>query len=301
MILKMKVKSMNLLKMVIGERNYTKFLFKKIQGYPLNLRDPKTLSEKIQWVKLNCNIENLGSFVDKYEVRKYVKEKVGPKYLIPLLGVYNKVDDIDFDILPNKFVIKATHSSGWNIIVSNKKELIILDTKILINKWLNSSFYKLTGERNYKDIKPRVVIEEMIVDPSGDLKDYKFFCFHGKVKFIQLDGNRHENHKRNLYSPSWDLLDVAYEHGNISGNIGKPHLLKEMVDIAEKLSEDFEFVRVDLYYNSQEIYFGELTFTPGQGFEKFSDIKVDTEFGKYLDVYKINEFQIFKGRKGNLN
>lgn len=301
MILKMKVKSMNLLKLVIGERNYTKFLFKKIQGYPLNLRNPKTLSEKIQWVKLNCNIENLGSFVDKYEVREYVKEKVGPKYLIPLLGVYNKIDDIDFDILPNKFVIKATHSSGWNIIVSNKKDLVILDTKILINKWLNSSFYKLTGERNYKDIKPRVVIEEMIVDPSGDLKDYKFFCFHGKVKFIQLDGNRHENHKRNLYSPSWDLLDVAYEHGNISGNIRKPHLLKEMVDIAEKLSEDFEFVRVDLYYNSQEIYFGELTFTPGQGFEKFSDIKVDTEFGKYLDVDKINEFKIFKGRKGNLN
>lgn len=284
MILKLKILFMKLLKSIIGEKNYTKFLFKKRQNYSLDLNNPKSLSEKIQWIKLNCNIEELGVYVDKFEVRKFVENKVGQKYLAPLLGIYSDVNEIDFDALPNSFALKATHASGWNLIVKNKKNLEFTDSKKKVDKWLNSSFYKLTGEKNYKKIHPRVIVEELINDPSGDLKDYKFFCFHGKVKFIQVDGNRHENHKRNLYTKTWEKINVSYEHGNIKNEILKPHLLEEMIEVAEKLAVSFSFVRVDLYYNSENIYFGELTFTPGQGYEKFSDINYDIKFGDYLNL-----------------
>ncbi|MFJ5747618.1 ATP-grasp fold amidoligase family protein [Peribacillus frigoritolerans] len=269
---------------VLGETIYTKLKFNKLQGYKLNLSSPKTLSEKIQWIKIYGNLEILSNYVDKYEVRDYVRKKIGDGYLIPLIGVYENSDKINFSTLPQSFVVKATHASGWNLIVKDKNLVNWKEEKNKIDKWVDSSFYKITRERNYKHIQGRVVVEELIEDQSGDLKDYKFFCFDGQPKFIQVDGDRYENHKRDIYDTDWNKLKVTYQHGNLNKAVPKPEALDKLLEIARQLSSDFKFVRVDLYYTDDKIYFGELTFTPGQGFERFSQKQADIDFGKYLNL-----------------
>lgn len=273
-----------LIKSVLSDEMYTRILFYRTQGYRLNLKSPQTFSEKIQWIKLNVNLEELKDYVDKYNVREYVKRKIGNDYLIPLIGVFKKSDEINFSNLPESFAIKATHASGWNILVRDKSSINLQNVKNTIDLWTNSSFFEITGERNYKDILGRVVIEEFIHDPTGDLKDYKFFCFNGQPRFIQLDSDRHTEHKRDLYDLDWNKINVKYAHENLDEKAPKPVKLREMIEIATKLSEDFHFVRVDLYYTNNLVLFGELTFTPGQGFEKFSDMKIDLEFGKHLNI-----------------
>ncbi|KON82893.1 hypothetical protein AF331_18770 [Rossellomorea marisflavi] len=288
MIKKIRSSSKNIIikivKKCLTEKKYMELIFYRVQGYKLNLNNPKTLSEKIQWMKLYWDLEKLGEYIDKYEVRKYVEKKVGKEFLIPLIGVYENEAQINFEDLPKSFIIKATHASGWNFIVKNKNNINYKEVLDKIAFWTNTSFYNLTGERNYKHVTGRVVIEELVEDPSGDLKDYKFFCFDGQPKFIQVDGDRHEEHKRNIYDTEWNKLDVSYVHGNLAAPIPKPDKLNEMLDVAKKLSSDFKFVRVDLYYTNNKVYFGELTFTPGQGFEKFSNKKYDDEFGGYLNL-----------------
>lgn len=277
-----KRKIINFFRKNLGEVTYTKIKFLILQRYKLNLKTPKTLSEKIQWIKLFADIEVLSKYIDKYEVRDFVKRKIGESYLIPLIGVYDDIEKINFNLLPNSFVIKATHASGWNLIVRDKSQIDWNKEKIIVKKWLESSFYELTGERNYKNIKGRVVIEHLINDPSGDLKDYKFFCFNGHPRFIQVDGDRYENHKRDLYDIGWNKLPVTLQHNNLEKPVPKPELLNKLLQLASCLATDFKFVRVDLYFTGENIYFGELTFTPGQGYERFSSRYVDYNFGQYL-------------------
>jgi hypothetical protein len=279
-----KKKTINIFRTVLGEVNYTKLKFLVLQRYKLNLKSPRSLSEKIQWIKLFGDIENLSKYIDKYEVRDYVKEKIGESYLIPLIGVYKDINEINFSALPNSFIIKATHASGWNLIVRNKSQINWDKEKKIIESWLGSSFYQETGERNYKNIKGRVVIEHLINDPSGDLKDFKFFCFDGKPEFIQVDGDRYGYHKRDLYNTDWSRVPVKLQHENLERPLSKPKLFNELLTIASSLSSDFKFVRVDLYFTGENIYFGELTFTPGQGFERFSPKQVDFNYGNYLKL-----------------
>lgn len=271
-------------KTVLGYKNYTKLFFLKQHGYRVNLKVPTTFSEKIQWIKFHGDIEKLSKYVDKYEVREFVKGRIGEEHLIPLLGVYENADDIDVSSLPNSFVAKATHGMGWNLIVKDKMSLDWVSEKTKINKWIRSSFYKMTGERNYKLIKGRVVVEKLIEDPTGDLKDFKIFCFHGEPKYIQVDGDRFGDHKRDMYDINWKKIDVQYQHPNFSVPVAKPEALDELLDKARKLSKGFDFVRVDLYYTGNHIYFGELTFTPSNGFDRFSRKDVDVEFGKHLSL-----------------
>jgi hypothetical protein len=265
---------------------YSKLLFKKIHGYNLDLKHPKTFSEKIQWMKLFGELEKNGKYVDKHDVRAYVKNIIGDKYLVPSLGCFSEANDIDFDKLPNRFVIKATHASGWNLVVFDKNKLDIVSTKTRINKWINNSFYKKTGERNYKNVPGRVVIEDFIEDPSGDLMDYRFFCYNGIPKFIQVDSYTEEKKKRNIYDINWDKLDVAIGYENIKRYIEKPEKLTEMLEISSKLSKDIPFVRIDLYYANKHIYFGEMTFTPQNGYGKFTPVKYDYIFGEDFKLPK---------------
>ncbi|GHH99565.1 ATP-grasp fold amidoligase family protein [Neobacillus kokaensis] len=258
--------------------------FKKIHGYDLNLENPKTFSEKIQWVKYHGKLERFSKYVDKYEVRQYVKEKIGEQYLIPLISVFDNVDQIDWNMLPESFAMKANHASGWNIIVEDKTMVNQESAKNKMRKWLQSSYYKLFSEANYRNIKPRVVIEELIKDPSGDLKDYKFFCFHGEPKFIQVDGDRFTEHKRDLFDLDWNKLPLKLKFTNFKQSPLKPAALNEMIQLARQLSEGLPFVRVDLYYTNDRIYFGELTFTPGNGLERFSPRYYDELFGNCLDI-----------------
>jgi hypothetical protein len=268
----------------IGKINSLKIKFKRIHGYDLNLKSPKTFSEKIQWIKLFGNLKRFSKYVDKYEVRQYVKERIGEEYLIPLIGVYDKVEQINMDNLPDSFALKATHASGWNLIVNDKTKFIWENKKKQVRKWLNSSYYQRTGEANYRNIKPRVVIEELIKDPTGDLKDYKIFCFHGEPKFIQVDGDRLKNHIRDIYDLNWDKLPVRYYYPNFDERVAKPSCLNELLNIAQKLSIGFAFVRVDLYFTNEKIFFGELTFTPENGLKPFKPNDYDGIFGQHLDL-----------------
>lgn len=271
---------------LINYKLYTRSFFKFKHGYKLNLKSPKTFNEKIQWMKFYGNLEKIGKYVDKNDVRSFVKDRIGEEYLIPQIGCYNNSKEINFNDLPNKFVVKATHASGWNLVVNDKKKLNIENAKKQIDSWINDSYYRKTGERNYKNIKGRVVIEEFIDDTSGDLMDYRFFCYDGVPKFIQLDSYSDSSVKkrRNIYDIEWNKLDVKVTYENIIKQIERPKKLDEMIQIASKLSKGFNFVRVDLYYVNDNIYFGELTFTPQNGLGKFMPVKYDYLFGENFEL-----------------
>jgi hypothetical protein len=267
-----------------GYENYIKDCFKRAHGYPPDLKKPKTFSEKIQWMKIYGRLERFSKYVDKYAVREFIKERAGEELLIPLVGVYKKTKEIDYKFLPNSFVMKATHGCGWNIIVKDKTELDWHLAREKMHEWLKLNFYKITGQPNYKPLKGRIIIEKYIEDSIGDLKDYKFFCFHGEPRFVQVDGDRFTEHKRDFYDLNWNKLPVKLTYANLTQPIAKPEKLCDMIEICRKLSRGFAFVRVDLYFTDGRIYFGELTFTPDSGFHTFSPVQYDAIFGKLLDL-----------------
>lgn len=254
-------------------------------GEHINFQKPKSFNEKIQWIKLNYRNPLMIKCADKYDVREYIKEKNLDSILNDIYGIYHDVEDIDLSKLPNSFVLKATHGSGWNIICRDKSEL---DWKVKYEKiksWLNTNYYDIGGEWVYKNIQPRIIAERLLVDEKGNLpKDYKIFCFNGKPKIIQVDLDRYQNHKRNLYDLEWNKLPVELQLPNSSTPVEKPKQLELMLEISKILSEDFPFVRVDLYNVNGKIYFGELTFYPGNGFEKFKPKEFDLLLGSYLDL-----------------
>ncbi|WP_299092911.1 ATP-grasp fold amidoligase family protein [uncultured Metabacillus sp.] len=267
-----------------GLKRFIEFYFQHYHGYPCSLDNPQTLSEKIQWLKLHGNLEQFSRFVDKYKVREFIKKSVGNEYVIPLLGVYSNFEEMNFDRLPEQFVLKATHGSGWNEIVLNKRELDLAELQRKCENWLATNFYDVSGEPNYRPLKGRIIVETYIGEVGRDLKDYKFFCFHGEPFFIQVDSERFDGHKRDLFTTEWEPLDFRLLYPKSEEPLEKPALLKEMMAIAKALSKDFPLVRVDLYQTSDRIYFGELTFTPGSGFIAYDPREYDLYYGGKLDL-----------------
>lgn len=251
----------------------------------IDLENPKYFGEKIQWMKLYGNLEQYGDIVDKYKVREFVKGIIGEEYLIPLIGVYDSEDEIDFDNLPNKFVLKVNHGSGYNIICSNKSKLDIDNTKKKLKKWLKEDYSEIKKEYQYKNVQRKIVCEEFINDKNGELLDYKFFCFNGKVEFIKVDVDRFDGHKVNFYDNKWTLLPMKeVDYPNSKRKIEKPDNLDIMVKIAEKLSKEFNFVRIDLYYVDGKIYFGEITLTPYGGVMPFNPIEMDLKYANMISL-----------------
>lgn len=239
--------------------------FKGRCGIALDLENPQTLNEKIQWLKLYDSTPLKTQLTDKYLVRDWVKERIGEKYLIPLLGTWDKFDDIDFDRLPARFVLKANHGCGWNIIVKDRSTFDKAAARAKFNKWLNTNFAFVNGlELHYKDISPKIIAEEFIENEGMDLCDYKVLCFNGKPHYILVDIERYTNHKRNVYDLNWNLQPFSnypkFEPMN------KPHNLDEMIILSKTLSMDFVLARVDFYLlNNRSLKFGEMTFTPASG------------------------------------
>ncbi len=259
--------------------------FENFRGYHKfgDFKKPKFFGEKIQWLKLNGNLEKYTELVDKYLVRDYVEEKVDKSLLIPLLGVYNNSSEIDFDSLPEQFVIKINNGSGFNIIVKNKNEINKEQVCKKLNKWLKVDYYKIKKEPQYKYVNRKIIIEKYVANKEGKLLDYKFFCFNGEPKIVEVDFERFENHKMNFYDMNWNLLDLKKgKHDNYRGNVDKPENFEKMVEYAKKLSKDFDFVRVDLYNVDGTIYFGELTFTPAGGLTKFNPISEDIKYASMI-------------------
>lgn len=269
--------------------------FQKIHGYPLNLKTPRSLSEKINWIKLYRDLKPLAPFVDKYAVRDFVKDRIGEEYLIPLIGLFDRFADISIDSLPGSFVLKATHGSGWNIIVKDKTGVDWQATRRIVNSWLKSDYALLSGEDNYRNIKGRIMIEEYIQDSAGRLDDYKFYCCHGKPLGLHVDIDRFGSHGYRIYDADWNEFVKTTRPVKHLPHIPRPDKLDELVDICRRLSAGFSYVRVDLYYVDGRIYFGELTFTPGGGMAAFDPVESDFYFGEPLDVtHYIGKLQMFK-------
>ncbi len=260
-------------------------------GKKLNLKNPETFNEKLQWLKLYNRKPEYTMMADKVEVRKYIAEKLGEEYLIPCLGVWDNPEDIDFESLPNQFVLKCNHNSGTGMIIcKDKSKLDIKKAKKELKKGLKENYYLLNREWPYKNIKPRIIAEKYMVDESGtELKDYKFFCFDGKVELIQVDYGRFKEHKRNLYTLDWEFVNAQIQFPNDENYIiNKPVQLKKMCDIASELSNGIPHVRIDLYSIESKIYFGELTFYHGSGVERFYPKELEYKLGEMINLERVD-------------
>lgn len=268
---------------------WLKLLFRVKNGYWMDFKNPKSFNEKLQWLKVYGFHPEYTSLVDKYSVKDYVTKKIGSEYVIPTLGVWNKPEDIDWGRLPNRFVLKTTHGGGsCGVVICGDKNTI--DKKKAIDE-LNVSMGFTVGkafrEHPYVGVKKRVIAEEMLaVNSNGDLYDYKFFCFNGKVRFFKIDFGRFTHHRANYYSIDGKLLPYGEEccPPDPMAKIEIPSNIKSMIKVAEKLAENISFVRVDLYNIKGKIYFGELTFYPASGLSKWTSPEWDKEIGEMLSI-----------------
>lgn len=279
----------------MSDEKYLKFTYRLIFRRKLNLDDPKAYTEKLAWTKLHWRSSLVEKCSDKYKVREYVKEKLGSdaeKYLNEIYGVWDRVEDIDFDNLPNKFVIRPTNGSGDVLICNDKRKLKLNKAKKHLEKNKDNSFARLAREWVYYNLEQRFLVEKIIESKDGGaIKDYKFFCFHGKPKFLYVCSEREIEPRFNFYDLEWNPIPVINGH-KVMKSVSKPNMFEEMIELAKKLSEDFPHVRVDLYQENGRIYFGELTFYHAGGFIKFEPDKYDFEFGEYLDLGKIPKNEI---------
>ncbi len=273
---------------LLPDKAFLKLKFRLKMGKKLNLKNPQTFNEKLQWLKLYDRKPEYIMMVDKAAVKDYVAEKIGAEYVIPTLGIYEKFDDIDFNALPNQFVIKCTHDSGGLVICKDKSKLNTRKAREKINKALNQNFYYHSREWPYKTVEPRIIVEEFLEDGSvNDLNDYKIFNFNGEPKFIQVDMDRFTDHKKNIYTTDWELCEFSFNYPcDPKKKVEKPENLDEMLKISRMLSKDIPYVRTDFYLVRGEIYFGEITFFPASGFGNFSPEEYDKKLGDLIKLPK---------------
>ena len=258
----------------------TYWRFKKSYRW-MDINCPTTFNEKIQYLKLHPTVKDGAILADKFEVREYIKDTIGEQYLIPLLGVWDRANRINFDELPNQFVLKTNHGSGWNIICTDKKKLNLSKSINSLNRWLKMNAYFLSREWQYKNITPLIIAEQFL---EYNIYDYKFFCFNGNPRFVQVDIDRFSNHKRLYYDMDWRKLDFSIAYPLYNQNIQKPSQFEEMKLIVQKLSKDYSFVRIDLYIHDQKVYFGEITLYPEGGSAPFIPKKYNRIIGEFIHL-----------------
>ena len=257
-------------------------------GKPLNLNDPKTFNEKLQWLKIHNRKPEYTTMVDKYAVKQYVADRIGEQYIIPTLGVWEHFDDIDFDNLPKQFVLKCTHDSGGIVICRDKSKLDKKTAKKKLEYYLKRKYYYIHREWPYKNVKPRIIDEKYMTNGDGeDLNDYKLMCFNGKVKttFVCSDRFSKDGLKVTFYDTDWRRMPFERHYPASKTEIDKPQTYEEMVILAEKLAFGIPFVRVDFYEINGNIYFGELTFFPGSGYEEFTPEEWDKTLGNWIKPF----------------
>lgn len=258
--------SRNIIK--ISDEKFLKLKYKNIFNKKLDLDNPKSFNEKLQYLKLNDRKEIYTSMVDKYEAKNIISKIIGNDYIIPNIGVYNSFDEIDFSVLPNSFVLKCTNDSGGVFICKDKEKLNIKELEKKVNKRLKKNFYYISREWPYKNIKPRIIIEKYLdMNPI----DYKLMCFNGKVELVFVCSERtNKNVKIDIFDRNWNLTRVKRKkHDNSKKTISKPKNYQKMIEIAELFAKEIPFIRVDFYEINNKLYFGEFTFYPAGGFEKF--------------------------------
>ena len=271
-------------KYFIDKMNFARRQYKKALNREMNIDDPVLYNDKLQWLKFNSFDPLAVTCSDKYEVRAYVKEKIGAQYLNTLYGVYSSVAEIDWEKLPNTFVMKGAHSSGDVLICKDKSKLNIREATFELKRWLRKDYYNHTNEWVYKGLEHRIVCEEYLEDSSGQLTDYKIFCFNGEPKIIKVDFARYGDHKKVVYDTDWNRLDVALRFASEGVSAKRPEKLDEMLEISKTLSKDFNHVRVDLYYLKGRIIFGELTFFHGNCTSPIMPLSFEKQMGDWLKL-----------------
>ena len=279
----LKLKIFNLL----NDKIYLKLKFRVIMNSRLDLKNPQTFNEKLQWLKIYDRKEKYIEMVDKYLVRDYIERKIGKEYLMPILGIYDKFEDINFEELPTKFVIKCNHDSGGLVICKDKKTLDIDKAREKINKCLNTNYYYSGREWPYKNIKPKIIIEKYMEDNKvHELIDYKIMCFNGEPLMLFTCSERfsEDGLKVTFFDLDWNKLPFERHYKSSNYKIEKPVNYEKMLEFSKKLAENIPFVRVDWYEINGKLYFGELTFYPGSGLEEFTPVEWDYKIGELIKL-----------------
>ena len=275
---------------VFSDEKYLKIVYKLKLNKKLNLNNPTTYNEKLQWLKLHDRKKEYIDMVDKYAAKQFVSKKIGSEYVIPTLGIYDSFDDINFDELPNQFVIKCTHDSGGLFIVKDKNSFDCNKAKKIINKCFKKNYYNSGREWPYKNVKPRIIIEEYKEDSNTkELRDYKYFCFNGKVEMMFISSNRQGEGDTyfDFFDKDFNHLPFRQGHPNAPVVPEKPINHGKMIELAEKLSSGIPHVRIDFYEVDNKIFFGEMTFYHFSGFTPFESEEWDNKIGDMLDLSKV--------------
>lgn len=282
--------AINTLIKIVPDDVYLRIKHRVYFGEKLDLENPKTFNQKINWLKLYDRKPEYTRMVDKFLVKEYVASKIGEQYIVPTLEVWDNYDDIDWDSLPSQFVIKNTKGGGSTGVVICKDKIKFNVNQAIkdLKKAEKIDIYGFSREWPYKDVKRRLIAEKYLVDESGEqLKDYKIFCFNGEPKFVEVDYDRFTDHKLNVYDLEWNFIDFYMSSRNDKNRIiKKPVQLKKMIEFAKILSENIPFIRVDFYSIGDKIYFSELTLYPGAGEIDFHPVEYDRILGDMLELPK---------------
>lgn len=270
----------------LPDRLYLEWLYEVRMGEKLHLEHPETFNEKLNWLKLYDRKDLYTQLADKYEVRQFIADKIGEEYLIPLLGVWDRAEDIDAAALPDQFVLKCTHDSASVILCKDKEHFDWENARRKLNASLSVNYFYPSREWPYKNIRPRIIAEQYMTDESGtELKDYKIYNFSGKPELIQVDFGRFVHHERNLYDLDWNYIPEQIEYPtNPNVTIARPEHLEKMLELAARLSEGMPSVRTDFYSIRGRIYFGEITFYQEAGFAHFSSDAYDRHLGSLIHL-----------------
>ncbi len=279
-----------LARFIKDDETYLKwYYFFPMKRWP-DLKNPKSFNEKLQWLKIHDKNPAYSIMVDKYEVKKYIGGLLGQEYVIPTLGVWDRFEDIDFDSLPQQFVLKCTHDSGGLIICKNKNLLDIESARKKIDKCLKKDYYLETREYPYKNVKPRIIAEEYMVQSSASsLNDYKVLCFSGRAKLIEYHVDRFtDNHTQDFYDAEWNKTSITQEEYSAVSDYcaPKPVCLEEMIRLSELITKDMAHCRVDWYEINGKLLFGEITFFDGSGIAAFDNYADDLMLGSWIDLKK---------------
>lgn len=277
---------------LVSDERYLKKQYKTYIGKSLNLENPKSFNEKLQWLKLYDRKPEYTIMVDKYLVRDYIAKQIGEEYLIPLLGVWDRADDIDFDALPEQFVLKCNHDSGNVFICKDKQNFPKNEIKKKLKKALKKNLFWWGREWPYKNVPRKMIAEKYMVDESGyELKDYKFMCFNGEVKCSFICSNRYSKGGLHVtfFDRDWNVMPFERHYPAVKEGLPKPVNYDKMIELAEKLSKNIPFLRVDFYEVDGKIYFGELTFYPGNGMEEFTPEEWDYKLGEWIKLPEVKE------------
>ena len=272
---------------MLSDKAYLKLRFRILMGKKLNLENPQTFNEKLQWLKLYDRKNEYVKMVDKHLVKAYVADKIGEEYIIPTLGVWDSFEKIDFDSLPEKFVLKCTHDSGGLVICTDKSTFDKEKAKSKIEKCLKTNYYWHGREWAYKNVQPRIIAEQYMEDTqTGELRDYKFFTFNGECKllFIASERQSKEETKFDFFDMDFNHLDIRNGHPNAENTPQKPQNFELMKELAQKLSKGISHLRVDFYEVDGKVYFGELTFSHWSGMTKFEPEEWDFTLGSWITL-----------------